>query len=177
MRVRNARTIKAIFGIIFAMTMLLSEPVLAQDQDNSAPPPSSDPTSAAPSSVAPPSAASNSGYRGRREGCWQIAGIPRSVAEQGKEIERNAHAQVQGVCSDPSLNPMQRQQQIRQIRQGERRQLEGIISPLQIQEYRACRQERGEHTGLVGGCGNMPPPQSGENGQSVPPPQDDAPRQ
>ncbi len=161
MRMTIPRAFKPV-GFLIAMLAALAVPSLFA-QDSSAPAPSA-PSSSAPSTYPSHPSPVNPRYGGHRQTCWQIAGIPRSVAEQGREIEVNARSQVQGVCSNAALNPQERQQQLRQIHQTERQQLESLVSAQQMEAYRSCRQERGRSANVGGGCGNVTAPQGAENG-------------
>lgn len=89
---------------------------------------------------------------GRRSGCWEQAGISPSVAQQGREIARNMHAQVLAVCNDSSLNPQQQKKQIRLLRQQALEQLRGLVTEQQAAAYQSCIERRaasrlgGEHS-------------------------------
>ena len=92
------------------------------------------------------------GRHGGPPPCMQQAGIDHSVMEQFKSIQREMHSQVQGVCSNTSLSPEQKHQQVKEIRQQARQKMDGLISPEQQKKLTACRQERGEqHPGMGGG--------------------------
>ncbi len=47
------------------------------------------------------------------------------------------------MCANSSLSLQQKREQIHEIRQREKQQLEGLITPQQQQEVQACRKERG----------------------------------
>jgi hypothetical protein len=49
--------------------------------------------------------------------CWEEAGVPKSVIEQRRQIERNTHAEIQSVCNDSSLTPEEKREKIRQLHQ------------------------------------------------------------
>jgi len=91
--------------------------------------------------------------RGGVPPCMQQAGIDPSVMEQFKSIQREMHSQVQGVCSNTSLSPEQKHQQVKEIRQQARQKMDGLISPEQQKKLTACRQERGEQHPGMGGAG------------------------
>jgi hypothetical protein len=103
--------------------------------------------------------------RRRVEPCWQVAGISRSVMEQRRLVQREARQQVEAVCANASLTPEQKREEIRQIRERERQQLEGLITPAQQEALRACQEQRG-HAGVahgghghgVGPCGELTRP-------------------
>ncbi len=113
-----------------------------------------------PSTSNPPTQ-SGSARRGGTP-CWQQAGIEKSVMEQRWSIERETHSQVEAVCSNTSLTPQQKQQQVRELHQQARQKVEGLVTPEQEKALTACQQERGmnhpgggmgEHQGMGGGCG------------------------
>lgn len=107
------------------------------------------------------------------EPCWEEAGIPKSVIEQHRQIERNTRAEIQFVCNDSSLTPEQKREKIRQLHQQAHQQMQGLITPQQREAMKACQQQRaaahppnsglGKHVGGRGPCGEMasngnPPP-------------------
>jgi hypothetical protein len=107
----------------------------------------------------------------RREPCWEEAGIPRSALQQRKQIEQATRSQVQSVCNDSSLSAQQKKEKTRELREQERKQIEGLITSQQMQALKACREERGGggHTGLgrggphhnsSGSCGEVLPGKS-----------------
>jgi hypothetical protein len=89
--------------------------------------------------------------------------------QQVRSLRQQARMDIQGVCANSSLSPRQKHQQIREIREKERQQVDALISPAQEQARRACRQERGigAHAGggirAGGPCGEMP------SGKKAPP--------
>jgi hypothetical protein len=104
--------------------------------------------------------------------------------EQVQAIGRDAHSQIQGVCSNTSLTPQQKRQQVREIRQQAKQKRESLITPDQEKALQACQQARngshsnGMHQGMGDGCGNMPhsgsqtnsnPSGSPESGSNPPP--------
>jgi len=128
------------------LVFLCAVPLFAQD----APPANSTP----PSQTQPM-------RRGHMEPCWQVAGIDRSVVEQRQSLERETHSQVEAVCSNSSLTPQQKRQQVREIRQQAHQKLEGLLTADQEKALTACQQQRGmNHPGGMGGglagCGEMP---------------------
>jgi len=91
-------------------------------------------------------------------------------------ITQQERQQVEAVCANSSLSMQQKRQQIQQIRQRERQEIDGVITPAQQEAMRSCQEERsGGHGGgghLGGGhggpCGEMsvghkPNPQHGED--------------
>jgi hypothetical protein len=120
-----------------------------------------------PSSNTPPS--QNRPMRGGGQGaCMQQAGIDKSAMEQIHSIVREAHSQVESVCSNSSLTPQQKQQQVREIRERAMQQRDGLMTADQQKALMACQQARngnhagaarphegGLHGGMGGGCGEM----------------------
>jgi hypothetical protein len=99
----------------------------------------------------------------------QQAGIEKSVMEQIHSIARDAHSQVESVCSNSSLTPQQKQQQVREIRGRAMQKRESLMTADQQKTLMACQQARngnhagaggphegGPHEGLGSGCGEMP---------------------
>lgn len=117
--------------------------------------------------------------RGNFSPCWQQAGIQKSAMEQRWAVERETRSQVQAVCSNSSLTPQQKRQQVTEIRQQGRQKMEGLITPEQEKTLTACQQERGMghpgggHEGMGGGCGEWqnggPHPGSGTPGSGTAP--------
>lgn len=98
----------------------------------------------------------------RQPPCWQVAGIEKSAMEQRWALERETHAQVEAVCSNSSLTPQQKRQQVREIREQAHQKMEGILTADQEKALTSCQQARGmnhpaPHPGTGGGCGEMPP--------------------
>jgi len=107
---------------------------------------------------------------GRPEPCWQVAGISKSVMEQRHAIAQQARGEVQAVCANSTLSPEQKSEQIKQIRERERQEMEGLITPTQESALKACQKERGHggapHSHGVGPCGEPAaeqPPEEKEN--------------
>jgi hypothetical protein len=94
------------------------------------------------------------GRQGGQEPCWQVAGIQKSAMEQIWAIERETHSQVETVCSNSSLTPQQKHEQVHQLRDQSRQKVEGLITPEQNKALESCRQQHGwEHQGShEGGC-------------------------
>ena len=109
------------------------------------------------------------GRRGGGPPCLQQAGLDRSAVEQLRSIQRDAHSQIEGVCSNSSLSPQQKRQQVQEIHQQAHQKIEGLITPEQQKALAACRQQHnGNHAGggnfedVGGGCGER------QNGASRP---------
>lgn len=145
-------------GIILSAALL--ERAVAQVPTRTGPP---NPTGAAPK---PP----------RQEPCWEVAGVSKSAIEQRQAITQQARQEVDAVCANSSLSMLQKRQQIQQIHQREREQIDAIITPEQREAMRSCQEQRnpphaGGHAGgghAGGPCGEMPagqkpnPPQENE---------------
>jgi hypothetical protein len=139
---------RKIFSLAFACLLCGSATLLAQTT-----PPAGGPTT----------------QPGRRGGepCWQQAGIQKSVMEQRWAVERDTRSQVEAVCSNSSLTPQQKHQQVQEIRQQGRQKMEGLVTADQEKALTACQQQRGmnhgggngaggPHEGAGGGCGEWP---------------------
>ena len=90
--------------------------------------------------------------RGGGQGaCMQQAGIEKSVMEQIHSIVRDAHSQVESVCSNSSLTPQQKQQQVREIRERAMQKRDGLMTADQQKALMACQQARNaNHAGASG---------------------------
>jgi hypothetical protein len=112
----------------------------------------------------------------RLEPCWEVAGVSKAAIQQRRMITQQARQQVEAVCANASLSIQQKRQQIQQIRQRERQEIEALITPAQQETMRSCQEGRnGGHGGgghLGGGrggpCGEIslghkPIPQHGED--------------
>ena len=115
----------------------------------------------APRSTAPAAPGTQHG----RQPCWQVAGISQQTLQQRRSVEENTRSQVQSVCANSSLSQEQKREQIRQIREQARKQIEGLITPQQEEALKSCREQRGSgenhgggmhHGGGEGPCGDMP---------------------
>ena len=120
------------------------------------------------SSTKPASGAQNPGATaksGKRQPCWQVAGISQSAMQEHRELQQSAHSQIEAVCSDSSLSTQQKREKIREIHQQTKQKIDALITPQQQQALKSCRQERGQgrhmagdkrlHRGGRGPCGNM----------------------
>jgi len=132
-----------ILRFVFLTLLCLTVPLWAQ---NGAPPSTGNP---------PPAA--------RQAPCWQQAGLTRSVMEQHRSIETDAHSQVASVCENSSLTPQQKQQQVKEIRHQAQEKMDALITPEQRVALHSCQQQRaangsgnGSHRPTGGGpCGNF----------------------
>jgi hypothetical protein len=97
----------------------------------------------------------------------QQAGIEKSVMEQIHSIAHEAHSEIENVCSNTSLTPQQKQQQVREIREKAMQKREGLLTADQQKALMTCQQARSGnhpagggphegHEGMGGGCGEMP---------------------
>ena len=102
--------------------------------------------------------------RTHQEPCWRQAGIDRSVMEQHRAIDRDAHAQINAVCENSSLTPQQKQEQARAIKRQAKEKMEALLTPDQAKSLQACQGARAadrphaEHRG--GPCGGEQSPQA-----------------
>lgn len=116
------------------------------------------------------------GTQPHQEPCWAVAGISRGAMQQRQAIQRRTRSEVEAVCADAALSQQQRQEKIRQIRQQSKAELDGLVSPSQMEELKSCQMSRnhgGGHGGMHPGgghgpCGELPakggpkPPASGK---------------
>jgi periplasmic protein CpxP/Spy len=139
-------------------------------------------TSGVPGSTSPTSPAPSSRRGGRQQPCWQVAGISQQTAQEHHQIEEKTRSEVQSVCTNSSLSPQQKQEQIRQLHEQAHKQMEALITPQQQEALKSCREQRGgehEHGGGMhrgggeGPCGEMPA-RKGPNG-TKPQPQSEPP--
>ena len=123
-------------------------------------PPLGIPSTGRPGGVIPPGSRTTTGGTNRREPCWKVAGISQSAMQERRTLSTQTREQVEVVCADAALSAAQKQTRIREIRQQEKLQLEGLITPAQREAMRACQQERGSGAGgggsLGGGSGEGP---------------------
>jgi hypothetical protein len=98
--------------------------------------------------------------------CYEVAGVSKAAIEERQNVVRGANAQVEAVCANASLTPQQRAQEIRQIRQQQRAQMNAIITPQQQEAINACNKAR--HPNPVAGAPH-PGPARGPCGELLPP--------
>ena len=82
----------------------------------------------------------------RGEPCLKQAGISRSALQQRRQMIENARSQVEQICSNSSLSPQQKREQIQQLRASVRKQMASMLTPQQQQALAQCRQSH--HTGM-----------------------------
>jgi TolA-binding protein len=105
-----------------------------------------------------PSSAPGTARHPRVEPCWEVAGVSKSAIQQRGTISRQARQEVETVCANSSLSIQQRRQQIQQIRQRERQEIDAIITPAQREAMQSCQKQRnGGHGGGHGGGGHGGP--------------------
>jgi Spy/CpxP family protein refolding chaperone len=113
----------------------------------------------------PPTPAPPPPPRAHQEPCWRQAGIDRSVMEQHRTIDRDAHAQINAVCGNSSLTPQQKQEQARAIKRQAKEKMDALLTPDQAKSLQACQgaraadQPHAEHRG-GGPCGGEQSPQA-----------------
>jgi len=91
--------------------------------------------------------------RPRQEPCWQVAGVTQAAIREQRSIALQAKSEVESVCANSSLSVQQKRQEIKQIHERERQQIDAIISPSQREALRSCQESRG-HGGHGGGGGH-----------------------
>jgi hypothetical protein len=101
---------------------------------------------------------------GRRDPCWEQAGVPKQAMEQRRSIEQSARTQIQAVCMDTSMTPQQKHEKIRSIHEQTQQQLQGLFTAQQQETLKACQAARrgGQsapmpHGGGRGPCGEELP--------------------
>ena len=120
---------------------------------------------------------------GKQQPCWQVAGVSKQAMEQERALHEQARSQMESVCSNSSLTPQQKHEEIRKIEESVHQRMGPIISPQQQSALHACRSSRGEGGHMGGGgmhggggmmhnCGEMPGGGTGTgNGTGMPTPQ------
>lgn len=100
--------------------------------------------------------------KAEQEPCWKQLGISKSVMDQRKSIQENAHSQVKGVCADSLLTEQQKMAKIKEIRQQARQQASALLTPQQEESLKQCQRERtggaggGHHAGAAAGHSGGP---------------------
>jgi hypothetical protein len=109
-----------------------------------------------------PATTSRPGSKPQQEPCWEVAGVSKSAMQQRRAISQRARQGVEGVCANSALSIQQKRQEIQQIRQRERQEIEAITTPAQQEAMRSCQEQRhpvasgGGHAVGGGPCGEMP---------------------
>ena len=157
------------------LILVLALPLAAQRASRSAGAAPSTPTSSTPpatpssnptapstnSSTNQNTGTTNPGSR-RQEPCWKVAGISPSAIQQRRGIEQNVRSQIAAVCSDSALTAQQRHGKIQEIHTQAQQQMQGLITPEQMEALKSCRASRGEGKETVhpaaasGPCGQAP---------------------
>ncbi|HXW91315.1 MAG TPA: hypothetical protein VEK33_12275 [Terriglobales bacterium] len=120
----------------------------------------------------------------KQEPCWQVAGISKSAIDRRRQIAQETRQQIEAVCANSALSPTQKRDEIHQIRERERQEMESLITPSQQEALRACQEQRGHgaahhgagHSG--GPCGELttePSHPSGEEENEKPPTEENPP--
>jgi Spy/CpxP family protein refolding chaperone len=105
-----------------------------------------------------PSTAPGTTKRLRQEPCWEVAGVSKSAWQQRRAVAQQARQEVEAVCANSSLSIPQKRQQIEQIHQRERQEIDAIITPAQQEAMRSCQEQRnGGHAGGHAGGGHGGP--------------------
>lgn len=113
------------------------------------------------------------------EPCWQVAGISKAAIQERAAISRQTRQEVEAVCANSSLSPQQKQQEIKQIHEKAKQQMDALITPEQQSAMHSCQEERSHasaprvaHGGGGGPCGDLSaphPPSAGEEAPTDPP--------
>ena len=99
--------------------------------------------------------------RGGMSPCLRVAGVSMSEFDQLRSIAQDARTQVKDVCTNTSLTPQQKQQQIEGIHQQSHEKMTALVSPDQRRSFMACRARHGDRRSVEwferpgGGCGEM----------------------
>jgi len=94
----------------------------------------------------------------KQEPCWKEVGIPENVFSERRSLEQSTRAEVEGVCSDPTLNDQQKREKIRDVRKASRERMDALMTPGQRESLKQCQQARAQtHPGSGGGGGMHPP--------------------
>lgn len=113
---------------------------------------------------APPGA--RSARPARQAPCWRTAGISPGMVNQRWQIEANAKARIDAVCSNDSLDPKHKADELHDIDEQTAREIAKIIPAKQLAEFKACQAERNrekaQHVGgtphrELGPCGGTIP--------------------
>lgn len=109
--------------LVASALLLCALVVVAQDSPstNSAPPP-----------------------RGRMPPCLRVAGINTSQFDQLRSVAQNARAQVREVCTNVSLTPQQKRQQIEDIHRQSHDKMVALVTADQRHAFMTCRARRGD---------------------------------
>jgi len=99
----------------------------------------------------------------KQEPCWETAGVTKAALQQRRALSRQARQEIEAVCANSSLSIQQKRQEIQQIHQRERQEVDAIITPTQQEAMRSCEEQRhGVHSGgghagggRGGPCGEM----------------------
>ena len=98
-------------------------------------------------------------YRQGMPPCLRAAGVSVSEFDQLRSIAQDARAQVRDVCTNTSLTPQQKQQQIEGIHQQSHEKMTALVSSGQRRSFMACRARHGDRRPIEwferpgGGCG------------------------
>jgi len=97
--------------------------------------------------------------------CYEVAGVSKAALDERRIVTQNANAQVEAVCANVALTPQQRAEEIRQIRQQQRTQLNSIITPQQQEAIKECNQARNPSRGAAASHHPAPGPARGPCGE------------
>lgn len=126
---------KAIAGGVCFVAFLALTGVWAQQKPKPFPAPAQPKTST-------PTETKSQGRQSAQPSCAEEAGIPKSLIQQHQSIMRSAQQQVVSVCADVSLTEQQQREEIRKIRQNAQKEADGLLTPQQLEELKACQRAR-----------------------------------
>jgi hypothetical protein len=107
--------------------------------------------------------------------CWREAGIAPAKVNERWKLEDGAKVKINEVCSEASLTPEKKREQIHEINQQTQQQIANIIPAQQITAFNACEakreQENAKHPGPIaqkqlGPCGGVIPAEPEAGGHS-----------
>lgn len=79
--------------------------------------------------------------------CMQKAGLSPSTIQQIQSINRSTHQQLVSICQNTSLSAPQKREQLHQVQEKHKQQVEGLLTPEQLQTVKQCRGEIKENRG------------------------------
>src|SRR5579862_542530 len=89
--------------------------------------------------------------RGNKQPCWQVAGVSKSAMEQERALQESARSQMESVCSNTSMTPQQKHEEMRKIEESVHQRMGSIVTPQQQSALHSCRASRGEGGHMGGG--------------------------
>jgi hypothetical protein len=181
-------------SIWLVLSLVPALPLLAQSTESAPAPPAQSSAQAAPAEGSPqtgdeppPPSLPPGAHRAhpRPALCWREAGIAPALVNQRWGIESTAKTKIGAVCTDSTLNPQQKSDQIRQINAQKEQEIAKIIPANQLTAFNACQAKQDQEAKRsaktpkkeLGPCGGVIPDQPGtaphshEHGVGSPAPQ------